>query len=226
MLRQVYAGLYGRIRAELACLPGLTIELGSGIGQIKTVIPEAVTTDIFANPWLDRVEDAYALSFGPGSVGNLILFDVFHHLEFPGSALQEFARVVQAGGRLILMEPGFGLLGALVYRFLHHEAVGFGQPITWMAPEGAVIPQRYYAAQGNAWRLFVSGERSPNLLEWRVRRVTKVAALSYLLSGGFSKPALVPHGWWPALAALDRAAGVLPALFTTRLLVVLERVDV
>jgi hypothetical protein len=48
------------------------------------VIPECVTTDIFPNPWLDRVENAYALNFADASVGNLILFDVFHHLEFPG----------------------------------------------------------------------------------------------------------------------------------------------
>jgi hypothetical protein len=84
-LRAIYQGFYRLIKEHLrshTCAE--TVELGSGIGAIKEVIPECVTTDIFPNPWLDRVENAYALNFADASVGNLILFDVFHHLEFPG----------------------------------------------------------------------------------------------------------------------------------------------
>jgi ubiquinone/menaquinone biosynthesis C-methylase UbiE len=55
---------------------------------------------------------------------NLILFDLFHHFEFPGVALREFERVLLAGGRLILMEPGFGLLGRFIYQRFHHEPLG------------------------------------------------------------------------------------------------------
>ena len=59
---------------------GSVVELGSGIGNIKEVIPTCMRTDLFQNPWLDRVENVYDLSFESASVSDLILFDVFHHL--------------------------------------------------------------------------------------------------------------------------------------------------
>ena len=51
------------------------MELGSGIGNIKSVIDSAICTDIFDNPWIDQVENAYRLSFLDNEVSNIILFD-------------------------------------------------------------------------------------------------------------------------------------------------------
>ena len=50
--------------------------------------------DLFSNPWLDRRENCYAMNFADGSVSHLILFDVWHHLRYPGTALREFHRVL------------------------------------------------------------------------------------------------------------------------------------
>ena len=224
VLRQVYRRFYEEIRAELAALPGPTVELGSGIGAIKEFIPEAITTDIFDNPWLDRVEDAYRLSFGDGSIANLILFDVFHHLEFPGRALAEFRRVLKRGGRLVLMEPGFGLAGRIVYHLFHHEPVGFGKPIRWtLAGEHEPVPASYYAAQGNAWRIFVKGEFREELGGWQVSRVRKISALSYVASGGFSRPSLFPDRCLPVMERIDAIGSRFPALCATRMLVSLTK---
>ena len=82
LLRAVYGRFYEMIRENLANVPGLIVELGSGIGAIKQFIPQCVTTDIFRNPWIDRYENAYALSFRDGSLSNLVLLDVF---QLPGS---------------------------------------------------------------------------------------------------------------------------------------------
>jgi hypothetical protein len=84
LLRAVYGQFYARIRENLAPVPGLVVELGSGIGAAKTFLPECITTDIFHNPWIDRLENAYPLSLSSGTVSNLILLDVFHHLQFRG----------------------------------------------------------------------------------------------------------------------------------------------
>ena len=54
-----------------------------------------VRTDLFANPWIDQVENAYRLTFGDGEVSHLILFDVFHHLQHPRTALRECRRVAR-----------------------------------------------------------------------------------------------------------------------------------
>jgi len=155
LLRVVYGQFYARIRENLARVPGSIVGLGSGIGAAKAFIPECITTDIFRNPWIDRRENAYSLSYRTGTVSNLILLDVFHHLQFPGTALAEFWKVLADGGRLILLEPGMGVLGKFIYGLLHHEPPGLRRPISWSAPAG-FDPENagYYAAQGNATRVF------------------------------------------------------------------------
>lgn len=223
-LRRAYASLYQLICKELAEEPGLIVELGSGIGAIKQFIPTCITTDIFPNPWLDRTENAYRLSFDDCSIANLILFDVFHHLEFPGEAVREFERVMTLRGRIILMEPGFGWLGRFIYHQFHHEPLGFSRPVPWRASEGfnrdAPI---YYAAQANAWRIFVQREVEPDLGNFRLVGLKKLPALSYVGSGGFSGPALYPSWLFTGVLAADRLLEVCPSIFATRLLVVLEK---
>ena len=154
-LRRIYRAFYDEIAAALPRdVPGLTVELGSGMGNIKEVLPDCITTDIFPNPWLDRVENAYALNFPDHSVARLILFDVWHHLQYPGAALREFRRVLAPGGAVVLFEPAMGLLGRAVYGLFHHEPLGLGQPIAWdIPPNFDPTQQTYYAAQGNCWRL-------------------------------------------------------------------------
>ena len=202
----------------------MTVELGSGIGAIKEFIPSCITTDIFPNPWLDRVENAYSLSFADSSVSNLILFDVFHHLEWPGTAFDEFSRVLQPGGHLILMEPGFGALGKFVYKNFHHESLGVGQPIIWDRPTASSdATGRYYAAQANAWRIFVQREDGDRISGWHQVLVKKLTALSYVASGGFSHPALYPSILFPLVRIADNVGALMPSLFATRLLVVLKR---
>jgi SAM-dependent methyltransferase len=224
VLQEAYAVLYSLICPQLSSVEGSTVELGSGIGALKEFLPNCITTDIFPNPWLDRTENAYRLSFANASISNLILFDVFHHLQWPGSALKEFARVVRPRGRVILMEPGFGLLGKFVYSHFHHEPLGFGQPISWdrSAADGDSAGS-YYAAQANAWRLFRLGECAGRLPGWKTILVKPLAALSYVASGGFSRRSLYPSFLFPFVRGLDRIADFLPSLFATRLLVVLER---
>jgi SAM-dependent methyltransferase len=225
-LRKAYGAFYHLIRKQLVDEPGLTVEVGSGIGAIKHVIPECITTDLFPNPWLDRTENAYRLSFGDCSIANLILFDVFHHLEFPGVAFKEFQRVMAPKGRLILMEPGFGLLGRFIYQKFHHEPVGFGYPVPWDAPNGFEPdgPQ-YYAAQANAWRIFVRREFNPNLENWRLVQVRRLAAFSYVASGGFSARSLYPATLYRGMLACDWLLGMFPSIFATRLLAIMEKVS-
>jgi hypothetical protein len=58
LLQKIYRDFYEKIAGELRQdLPGETVEIGSGIGNLKTVVPGALATDIFPNPWLDRIEN-------------------------------------------------------------------------------------------------------------------------------------------------------------------------
>ncbi len=224
MLRRVYANFYREIAQRvIAERAGLVVELGSGMGNIKDHLPACITTDVLPNPWLDRVENAYALSFADGSLSHLILFDVWHHLEYPGEALREFARVLAPGGRVILFEPAMGLLGRFVFGCFHHEPLGLERPMAWLA-DAAFDPQapRYYASQGNASRVFARGELRGNLDGWNVTEVAYDSALAYLCSGGFRGPQLAPLVFLPLLSRIDRMLSRFPGL-ASRMLVVLDK---
>ncbi|MBD0335532.1 MAG: class I SAM-dependent methyltransferase [Cyanobacteria bacterium Co-bin13] len=225
VLQQVYRRFHQQIAQRLVELPGgCTVELGSGIGNIRAVIPDCVCTDLFPNPWIDRVENAYQLSFADEAVANLILFDVFHHLRYPGSALREFHRVLKTSGRLLLFEPCLSLLGLLVYGPLHPEPLGLGQDIIWFAEAGwSPSATDYYAAQGNASRIFLRNIPPRLLADWSVVEVKRLSAISYVATGGYSKPQLYPPSALPLMQGLDAVCGCLPWLFATRLLIILEK---
>lgn len=226
LLRRIYRGFHELIARRIRNdVPGLTVELGSGIGNIKEVIPNCLRTDLFPNPWLDQTEDAYRLSFKDNSVANIILFDVFHHLRYPGTALEEFQRVLAPGGRVIIFDPCLSLLGLFVYGVMHHEPIAANEPIIWNAPEGwSPDDQSYYAAQGNAYRIFFGKQFASQLAQnWRVVTRDRYSCLSYVASGGYSKKQLYPDSALPFVQGIDAACDLLPSIFATRLLVVLER---
>lgn len=159
-------------------------------------------------------------------MSDLILFDVFHHLRYPGTALKEFHRVLLPRGRVIIFEPCLtSMLGFVVFGLFHHEPLGMKDPIHWSAPDGwnpDIID--YYAAQANASRIFFDQEFKNHLSQWNVKTKRRLSAISYVLSGGYSKPQLYPTVAFPMMRVIDRICDVIPALFSTRLVVVLEKV--
>jgi methyltransferase type 11 len=176
----------------------LIVELGSGIGNLKQHIPECICTDMFPNPWIDQVENAYRMSFADESVSNLILFDVFHHLEYPKAALNEFRRVLKPHGRVILFEPCISALGWIVYGAFHKEPVAWFDKIN---PDGGPISDDrlgYYAAQGNACRIFRHSRKYRDLIgDFSITKVRRYAALAYVMSGGYSGRQLYPDRLYP-----------------------------
>ena len=224
-LQEIYRGFYRLIAAQLnRTVEGKIVELGSGIGNVKMMIPDAICSDLFPNPWIDQVENAYRLSFQDGSVSNLILFDVFHHLEHPGTALAECNRVLQPSGRVIIFEPYISLTGLLVYGMFHHEPVAINKKINWFAPEDFdPWKSRYYAAQGNATRVFFSGKYSGNLKGFDLVYRKRIPSISYIASGGYSKPQMLPDRMFCFLDRLETVFQLLPWLFATRTLIVLSK---
>ncbi|HSK88522.1 MAG TPA: class I SAM-dependent methyltransferase [Anaerolineales bacterium] len=225
LLQTFYEEFYRLIAQNLSDLPDTKIvELGSGLGNIREVIPQCLRTDLFPNPWIDQIENAYQLSFADESISDLVLTDVFHHLKYPGTALREFRRVLRKGGRVIMLEPCMSALGLFIYGVPHDEPIAIMKEIQWSAPEGW-SPERidYYAAQGNATRIFGGSRFRPKLLDWRKIETIRLSAIAYAASGGFSKPQLYPTSMLPLIKKLEKALDLFPALFATRLLVILEK---
>jgi SAM-dependent methyltransferase len=154
----------------------------------------------------------------------LILTDVFHHLKYPGRALLEFHRVLRKGGRVIMLEPAVSMLGLLIYGAMHSEPVALTRKIEWLPPERwSAADVDYYAAQGNATRVFLRKGFRSELKRWNKVETIRLSALAYAASGGFSGPQLYPKSILLLIKGVEKVLDLFPSLFSTRLLIILEK---
>jgi len=225
LLKKIYIRFYNNISKYLQYDdPGCIVEIGAGIGNLRSVISECLCTDLFPNPWIDQVENAYELSFSDSSISNLVLFDVWHHLKFPGSALKEFYRVLIPRGRVIIFEPDISILGFIVYGLFHTEPINFTQPIQCIVPNNfSSIGQKYYCVQGNATRIFCLDKYLKQISDWKQVITQRISSISYVTSGGYGRPQLYPDLFLPFLSFIDRILNNFLVIFSTRMLVVLEK---
>jgi SAM-dependent methyltransferase len=218
LLREIYSKFYERILGLIDReIPGRILELGSGMGNLKAYLPEAITTDLFPNPWLDAACDAYELPFRAGTLSHIVLFDVFHHLHAPNAFFREARRVLSPSGRLILFEPFISWFSFPVYGLAHHEPIRWREPIN-ISPS-LTRPREYYAAQGNATRLFFDRELPHWMNGWKTFHLETFACFHYLLSGGFSKPAFYPRSFLGLFRRMDTLLSTWPRVFAGRYII-------
>jgi SAM-dependent methyltransferase len=223
VLRLVYDDFYDRIAA--ACRPGLTIEIGGGIGNLKRRLTDVVATDIQSAPWLDCVADAQRLPFAEGCAANIVMVDVLHHLQFPVVFFREVARVLRPGGRVLMVEPAITWGSSLFYRLLHHEPVRTSAVVLG---DGNPDPRR---------NPYDSNQAIPTLLATRDRdrfhrlfptlRITSMQWFSfaaYPLSGGFQPWSLIGEGVARRMLRIERALEpILGRLAGFRMLLLIEK---
>ncbi len=121
VLRLIYDDFYDRIVDS--CVPGMTLEIGGGIGNLKQRLGNVISTDVQFAPWLNCVADAQILPFADASIDNIVMVDVLHHVESPATFFREAERILRPGGRIVMVEPAITWGSTLFYRFLHQEPV-------------------------------------------------------------------------------------------------------
>lgn len=123
-----------------------------------------------------------------------------------------------------MLEPCISALGLLVYGVLHAELIAITKEIEWNAPaDWSPDKIDYYAAQGNASRIFLGKRFRHKLSGWQKMETRRLSAIAYAASGGFSKPQLYPTSALPLIRKLEKVLDLFPTLFATRLLVILEK---
>lgn len=202
LLRALYADWYGRVRAELPA-GGPWVEIGSGPGFAREFIPGLELTDLVRAPWHDREVAADRLPFEPGTVGALVLFDVLHHLPSPSRFFDEASRVLRPGGRIVLCEPFMSLLSWPVYHFMHEEPVQL--TVDPLAVDHAPGKDPFDSNQAIPTVLFGRrrAEFSSRFPGLDVRKVERLAGPSYVASGGFSRPPVLPVALFGALKRIE-----------------------
>ncbi len=225
VLRAVYGDLFNRIAGY--CHPGRTLEIGGGIGNLRAALTDVVSTDIQFAPWLDAVADAETLPFKAGSMANIVMFDVLHHIPRPALFLAEAERVLKPGGRLVMIEPAITPVSWLVLRLAHPEPVRLSADPLAAAPlsrdddpydANQAIPTLLFSkpkGQADFHRAF------PTL---HIREVRLLSLFAYPLSGGFKNWSLLPLGLVPKLIRIEEF--LLPwlgPLMAFRMIVVIEK---
>lgn len=222
VLRELYTGWYRDMAAWL--VPGRTVEIGGGSGNLKEYASGVWCTDVVTLPWLDAVVDAQHLPFQSGSLANLVLFDAFHHLEQVALFFDEALRVLPAGGRIIIMDPYISWASWPVYRYLHPEPVDFGPDplmVTFSRPDR----RPFDANQALATMLFErdAARFRARYPEFTLRSLTRLGFFAYPLSGGFDYPSLLPAWAVRPLVTLEQRLAWLGRWLAFRILIVLER---
>jgi SAM-dependent methyltransferase len=223
VLRLIYEDFYDRLVAQ--CLPGLTIEIGGGIGNLKERLGHVVATDIQFGRWLDCVADAQQLPFSASCAANIVMVDVLHHVEFPVAFFREVERVLRPGGRVLMVEPAITLGSTLFYRLLHQEPVrtsadslADGRPTAGRDPydSNQAIPTLLATRDRERFHKLFPG--------LRIARVDWFSFAAYPLSGGFQPWSLVSAGMARRMLQIERA--VEPALgrfAAFRMMMVIEK---
>ncbi len=224
LVRRLYREWYAEIVDRLAAVPGLSVELGSGIGRLREVAGgRVVSTDVEETPWADETVDALNLPYEDGSLANIVMLDVFHHLSDPSRFLDEADRALAPGGRVVMIEPYCSAVSTPLYKRFHDERTDLTvDPFSADAgvaraafESNQALPTLAFFRNGDAF------ERRWPALQLLERR--RFAFLLYPLSGGFSKRPLVPVALLRPLRVVERALRPLAPLLAFRCLVVLEQ---
>jgi SAM-dependent methyltransferase len=225
LLRALYDEWFDAVAARLSSVPGISVELGSGIGRFRATAPSVIVTDVELTPWADQVVNAERMPYADGSVANLVLIDVFHHLARPVAFLDEAVRVLRPGGRVIVLDPFCSAVSTPLYRRFHHERTDLRVDPFVDEPEAGAPSLE--PNQARATLAFFRGrcELEARWPELPVVERRRLALLAYPLSGGFTGRRLVPLRIGRALQRLEPALAWAGPALAFRCLVVLERVS-
>jgi len=225
LIKIIYNNYYKTIKKNIYISnKSKILEIGSGGGNIKKVIPKCITSDQFKNANIDRIENIYKINFKKNSISNIILIDVFHHLQFPNLALKEIHRILIKNGRIIMIEPAMGLIPRLIYKIFHYEPNGFNLNIKWNdIPEKIPSANQYFAAQSMTWRAFFLRELNLKS-KYKIKLVKPFSDFAFLLSGGYSYNAFYPKFLYSFMKLIDKIlTSISIKIFSSRMLVVLEK---
>ena len=226
LLKKIYFDYFEMIKKNLLnetkkpCL-----EIGSS-GFIKEVISNCITSNLSRyDDTIDREENIYSLKIKKNSISNIILIDIFHHLEFPKLALDNMLNALEVKGKIIMIEPAMGLIPRIIYKLFHHEPNGFELNIEWNTiPRQIPDKNSYFAAQSIPWRAFIKKEMKLDN-QFLLEKVNCFSDFAFLGSGGFSYRSFYPKKIYSFLKFLDKIFSMISTkLFAARMLIVIKKI--
>ena len=201
-LKKLYYDWYAFLTNQLDSIPkGILLELGSGGGFLKEIVPAILTSDIIHLSHNDMVVDAEVMPFENNTLSVIFMIDVLHHIPNCRNFFSEADRTLKVGGKIIMSEPANTPFSRFFYKYLHHEP--FKTKAGWEI-EQATGPLS--GANGAIpWIVFVRDSEEfaatyPNL---KVNKIKLHTPFRYILSGGMTRMSLAPEWCFDFFTALE-----------------------
>ena len=226
----IYGEWYNKIIGDLSNTPGKTLELGSGSGNFKEYMPECISSDIEKCDWLDMSFDAHKMPFENDNLSNIIMIDVLHHLINPVMFLNEAYRVLNNGGRVIMLEPFPSVFSLFIYKLFHPEPFIFDVDyfsINDPDKSNGDNKDPWDSNQAISYLIFYKYLKKFETVfknKFIVLKKEKLSFILYPLSGGFENKQLIPDIIIPVFSFLEKILKPLRSVLAFRCYIVLEKI--
>lgn len=202
-LRSFYLEVYQRYASILARCPkdGIALELGSGAGFVKEILPEVITSDVIDYQGVDRKLDARALPFENESLRAILMFDVFHHIPDVEKFLFEAQRCLKPGGRIFIVDSYLGWISTPIFKFFHHEPF-VPEASSWKFDSKGPLSDSNTAL---SWIVFKRDRAKFEALypQLKIEGTVPHSPLRYWMSGGMKSWSLVPGSCFGIMSKID-----------------------
>ncbi len=205
-LKNLYVDFYAMFKNSLAGLPKKRklVELGSGAGFIKKIIPDAVTSDVIKLPDVDLHFSATAMPFKNVSIDRFFMLNVIHHIQDPRLFFKEIDRCLRKNGKLIAIEPANTLWGRFIYQNFHHDEQ-FNPKGVWTLKSQKALSDANGAIP---WIILVRDRKKFEKLfpHLKILKITAHTPIRYLISGGLSYRQLLPSQMYSVIKTIEKLA--------------------
>jgi SAM-dependent methyltransferase len=214
LLKRSYLQFYENFRRDLDTVRGpgtKVLELGSGGGFLKEVIPQVITSDIYEGVAELKI-DARSIPFADGEIRGLFLASVLHHVPDVEAFFAEAYRVLCVNGICAIVEPCNTPFARLFYRHFHHEPFLPDVPSWQFTQSDAMLDSN----QALSWIVFERDkEKFRNLFPgFSVEKKVFLPTLGYILSGGVNYRPLWPSDLSDVVAGVERRLSRLNGWFS------------
>jgi len=212
-LKRLYQDWYSVFQnVSLAFPGGKFLEIGSGGGFLKEMMPSVITSDILPLDCVEQVFSAEEMPYKEKEISAIFMLNVFHHIPHPWKFLKEAQRVLVTGGKVVMIEPANSVFSKFIYKTFHHEPfdVKGGWEIQSSGPlsgSNQALPYIYFQRDREKFE-----KEFPGL---KICSVKYHTPFRYLISGGVSMKPLVPKwsfgfftGLEKLISPLSRALGM------------------
>lgn len=207
-LKKIYIDFYKQFKKSMSgnSKEKVLIELGSGGGFIKEVIPNVITSDIIGLPTVDKIFSALRMPFENNTVDTFFMINVFHHINDAESFLKELDRCLKVGGKVVMIEPANTMWGRFIWKNFHHEP--FDPSMEWFFEGTSPLSSANGALP---WIVFCRDRERlkrqfPSL---EIESLTVHTPFRYLASGGVSMKQFLPLSFYNLILGLEKALGLL-----------------